>query len=264
MLVFASKILGPLASPMVMVCLLLVVVIASVRRRPRLARGTAVAALLIMVVGGNALLAFALMGYLESRNLVHGPLPTADAIVVLSSYAQNPSPPQPTIWVDEATANRLLYAVKLYREGKAPVVIVSGGQLPWLKNLPPISESMSEFIQLMGVPKSAVIQESASANTYQNAVDVKAILQARNIHKILLVTSAFHMPRALALFKHQGVDTIAAPGDFFSTDSRWVNNTNNWQTLVTLFIPDSYELGKTTQAIKELVGMAVYRVGGLL
>jgi len=264
MFVFASKILGPMVSPVVLVCLLLGVVVLSLRRRPRLARGMAVAALVIMLLASNVWIAFALVGYLESRNIPHGPLPAAGAIVVLSSGAEPAWPPQPAIWVDDATANRLLYAVKLYREGKAPLVILSGGQLPWLKSLPPMSETMSEFIELMGIPKSAVVQESASGNTYENAIDVKAILQARDIHEILLVTSAFHMPRALALFKHQGIDAIAAPCDFFSSMPRWAADTTGWQALATGLIPDANNLTQTTKAIKELLGIAVYRFKGLL
>ncbi len=55
---------------------------------------------------------------LEVRNIPRGPLPTAQAIVVLSSDAEPAIPPQPTVWVDDSTANRLLFAVKLYREAK--------------------------------------------------------------------------------------------------------------------------------------------------
>jgi len=263
MFVFASKILGPLSSPIVLVCALLALVVLSQRRRPRLARGAAVVALLILFLASNNWFASLLTGYLESRNIPRGPLPTADAIVVLSSNAQPASPPQPTIWVDDATANRLLYGVKLYREGKAPVVILSGGQLPWLNSLPPMSQSMAELIELMGVPKSAVIQESASGNTYENALDVKPILQAHDIHKILLVTSAFHMPRALALFKHQGIDTIAAPCDFFLAGGGGVSSADVWQAVLIGLIPDTNSLSMTTLAIKELLGLAVYRVMGL-
>lgn len=127
-----------------------------------------------------------------------------------------------------------------------------------------MSESMSELIELMGVPKSAVIQESSSANTYENAVDVKAILEARKLHKVLLVTSALHMSRALALFKHQGIDAIAAPCDFSSSALAWEANTSSWQALATGLIPDVANLTSTTKSIKEMVGIAVYRLMGLL
>ncbi|MGO9057082.1 MAG: YdcF family protein [Candidatus Binataceae bacterium] len=264
MFAFVSKILGPLSSPVVVVCALLALVILSQRRRPRLARAAAVASLLIMFVASNAWFAFLLTDYLESRNVPRGPLPTADAIVVLSSNAQPALPPQPTIWVDEATVNRLLYGVKLYREGKASIVILSGGQLPWLNSLPPMSQTMAEFVELMGVPKSAVIQELASGNTYENALDVKAILQACDIHKILLVTSALHMPRALALFKHQGIDTIAAPCDFFATEAGRIALTSDWRAILIGLIPEASNLTETTQASKELLGLAVYHVMGLL
>jgi uncharacterized SAM-binding protein YcdF (DUF218 family) len=264
MFAFVSKILAPLLSPLVIACGLIVIVLVSMRRRPRLARGAAGASLLVLLLGSNAWFSMLLAGCLEFRNIPAGPLPGADAIVVLSSDALPALPPQPAIWVDDATANRLLYAVQLYHDGKAPLLIISGGRLPWLKSLPPISESMAQVAELMGVPKSAIVQEPDSGNTYENAVDVKAIINARNIHRILLVTSALHMPRALALFKHQGIDAIGAPCDFLSSGSAWRVNTADWQGIALGLIPDPENLVTTTRVFKEFLGIAVYRLIGRL
>ncbi len=129
---------------------LLVIAIAVDRRRPQVARGAAIAALLVLLLASNHGFSVLLAGYLESRNLPHGPLPDAQAIVVLSSDAQPAAPPQPAIVLDDASANRLLYAAQLYREGEAPVVILSGGRLPWLKNLPPMSQSMAKSSSFWG------------------------------------------------------------------------------------------------------------------
>lgn len=264
MFAFLSKVLAPILSPLILACGLMAVAALSTRRRPRLARGAAVTSLLILLLASNTWVSKLLAGYLESRNIPRGPLPVAQAIVVLSSGAEPAIPPQPTLWLDGATANRLLFAVKLYRQAKAPLVILSGGRLPWEKALPPISEGMAEVIELMGVPKSAIIQESASGNTYENAVEVAAILQKRNIHRVLLVTSAIHIPRALALFRHQGIDAIAAPCDYLSGLSALSGAGANWRSVALGLIPDVNSLDLTTRAEREILGIAVYHFAGLL
>jgi uncharacterized SAM-binding protein YcdF (DUF218 family) len=261
MFLFVSKIVALAFSPLVIVCALLAVVV-FYARRPRLTRGLAAATLVFIVVMSDSWFSAFLVRTLESRNIPSGPLPHADAIVVLSSTAGPALPPQPVAWLDGATANRLIYAVELYREGHAPVVILSGGQLPWMKGLEPISESMARIIKTMGVPQSALIQESESGNTYENAVDVEAILRARKLHRILLVTSAMHMPRALSLFRHQGIDAIAAPCDFLSFKSS--DQDASWQAIAISLMPDADNLTTTTMALKELLGIAFYRVAGLL
>jgi uncharacterized SAM-binding protein YcdF (DUF218 family) len=263
MFAFLSKLLTPIVSPLAVACGLMAVALLSPRGRPRLARGAAATSLLILLLASNTWVSTLLVHSLEVRNIPRGPLPTAQAIVVLSSDAEPAIPPQPTVWVDDSTANRLLFAVKLYREAKAPLVILSGGRLPWQKALPPISESMAQVIELMGVPKSAIIQESASGNTYENALDVKAILQGRKIHRVLLVTSAMHMPRALALFRHQSIDAIAAPCDYLSTVPALTGKTD-WRGVALGLMPDVDSLDATTKAMRELLGIAVYHLAGLL
>jgi uncharacterized SAM-binding protein YcdF (DUF218 family) len=93
-------------------------------------------------------------------------------------------------------------------------MVLSGGGRPWNKGLPPESEQMAEIMQMLGVPRSAILEESASRNSHENAAYTSRVLLAHHLHRILLVTSAMAMPRALAPFRHQGIDAIAAPTDF--------------------------------------------------
>jgi uncharacterized SAM-binding protein YcdF (DUF218 family) len=255
-----SKILPPLIFPDGLTCLLLVVVILTMRRKPRLALGAVTTALVLLLLASTPLVSHMLVGAIEARSEPQIPLPAVDAIVVLGAGARPADPPQPMVQIDGPTANRLLYAAKLYREGKAPIVILSGGQLPWRKVLPPESAEMAEVIEIMGVPSSAVAQESESGNTYQNAVGTKAILEQRNLHRILLVTSALHMPRALALFRQQGVQAISAPTDFLSVSTSSARS--SWPDLIISVLPSAEALQLTTRALQELLGSAVYRIAG--
>jgi uncharacterized SAM-binding protein YcdF (DUF218 family) len=260
-MVFLSKLFAPALSPLLIIAELLLISILAMRRWPRLARAAAIAALVVLMVGGNTWFAYSVADRLELRYVPDGPLPTAQAIVVLASYAEPAAPPSPTVMMDGEMASRLLYGAQLYREHQAPTVILSGGTLPWLQNVAPMSEAMAEVIELMGVPKSAIIEEAGSANTYENALGVKAILKERHIGRVLLVTSAMHMPRALALFKHQGIDAIPAPCDF----TRLIGSgRGGWRGALLHLIPEAGNLVITTLASREYLGLAVYRAAGLL
>ena len=246
------------------VCELLVIALIVERQKPRLSRVMEITALLFLMLAGNRWFGMVLAHPLEEYGLPDAAVPNVQAIVVLSSSVEPPVPPQPTVTLDDATANRLLYGAELYRAGKAPIVILSGGQMPWAKDRPSLSQGMAEVIELMGVPESAIIKETDSANTYENAVDVAKILKVRHIGRILLVTSAMHMPRALALFKHQRVGVIAAPCDFKTLSSSEASDAGSWQGRTINLLPDADSLELTSNAWKEYLGIAVYHAAGLL
>jgi uncharacterized SAM-binding protein YcdF (DUF218 family) len=153
--------------------------------------------------------------------------------------------------LDAATANRLLYAIELYRERKAPLVILSGGPPPFAPTLPPQADQMDLVLQTMGVPKIAIVQESSSYNTYESARAVNVILRNRQIHRILLVTSAFHMPRALKVFRTLGINVIAAPCDFFTDAPPHFGTYKHWQSAVIASVPSAEALSETTLALRE-------------
>src|SRR5580704_17868150 len=164
---FLSKFLAVLFFPLGIACLLMAIsLIAQIRRRSLIAIATNLAALAILCLTGNRTVSHLFVRPLETRNMPAGPLPQADAIVVLGGVTGPALPPQPTVHLGEGT-DRLTYAAELYRTHKAPVVILSGGAMPWNKNLPPESAQMAEIIQMLGVPHSAILEESASRNSHE-------------------------------------------------------------------------------------------------
>jgi uncharacterized SAM-binding protein YcdF (DUF218 family) len=200
-----------------------------------------------------------LLGSLEQQNIPIGNLPKADAIVVLGGGIRPKISPRP--WVEVAEAgDRIIYGARLFLEGKAPLLIVSGGRAEWLgEGGNPESEDMAAIATALGVPTTAIAQDATSLNTRENAVNVKAILQQRGLHQILLVTSALHMPRSLAIFRKLEIEAIAAPTDFLT-----VSNINEKGLAGTLFdlLPDAEALKNTTNALKEVVGTIIYRLVG--
>lgn len=216
-------------------------------------------ALVILLVSSSRPASDWLLGSLEQQNIPAGNLPKADAIVVLGGGTRPKITPRP--WVEVAEAgDRIIYGARLFLEGKAPLLIVSGGRAEWLgEGGNPESEDMAAIATALGVPATAIAQDATSLNTRENAVNVKAILQQRGLHNILLVTSALHMPRSMAIFRKLEIEAIAAPTDFLT-----VSNTNEKGLAGTLFdlLPDADALKNTTNALKEVVGTIIYRLVG--
>jgi uncharacterized SAM-binding protein YcdF (DUF218 family) len=216
-------------------------------------------ALGILLVSSSRPVSDWLLGSLEQQNIPIGNLPKADAIVVLGGGIRPKIAPRP--WVEVAEAgDRIIYGSRLFLEGKAPLLIVSGGRAEWLgEGGNPESEDMAAIATALGVPTTAIAQDATSLNTRENAVNVKAILQQKGLKNILLVTSALHMPRSLAIFRKLEIEAIAAPSDFLT-----VGNTNEKGLAGNLFdlLPDPEALKNTTNVLKEVVGTIVYRLVG--
>jgi uncharacterized SAM-binding protein YcdF (DUF218 family) len=258
MFLFLSKLLPLFFYPLGLSSLLLLLALVMIwRRRSRLAMIPITSALLILFLGSNALISGALVSSLEWQNLPQE-LPQADAIVVLGGCTQSATYPRPWIEVTDA-GDRVLYAAKLYRAGKAPKIILSGGRIEWLGKGPSEAADMTELIATMGVPTTAVLQDPSSLTTRENAVNVQQIMKAQGIQKILLVTSAMHMPRSLLIFQKLGITAIPAPTDFLTVQSKQSPTTA--QVIINGF-PDADPLRNTTRALKEYVGIVVYRLRG--
>ncbi len=254
-----SKLLPLFVYPLGFSCLLLSAALLVGRKRPRLATAATALALAVLLVGGNRSIALELARSLEWRNIPAAALQPAEAIVVLGGGLEPALPPRR--WVElREPGTRILYAAKLYREGKAPLVIVSGGAAR--PGAPPEAANMAEILKFAGVPESAIVQETNSLNTYENALNVRTILASRGIHRILLVTSAIHMPRALLVFEHQGIEVLPAPADFIATAQGLEESNHSLEAIAINLVPDAVSMEWSSRAIKEYVGLAVYRLTG--
>lgn len=123
---------------------------------------------------------------------------------------------------------------------------------------------MATILKLMGIPPEDLILESRSLNTHENAVYTKEILQQQNIDKVLLVTSAAHMPRSIAIFKRENINAIPAPADYMISDRNLVEHRYTSESRILSLLPNSQSLDYTTQAMKEYIGTFIYRLKGWL
>ncbi|HIK30550.1 MAG TPA: YdcF family protein [Oscillatoriales cyanobacterium M59_W2019_021] len=259
MFLFLSKFLPLFVYPLGLTCLLTIAALVLMWKRPRWAAIALSVALTVLVLAGNGWVSSALARSLERQHLPAAEVPTAQAIVILGGATRSPEPPRPWVEVNEA-GDRLLYGAKLYREGKAPVVILSGGRIDWQGPGPSESEDMAVLLEPMGVPASAILQDPTSLNTRENAVNVKRILEEKGIRQILLVTSAMHMPRSVLIFQRLGIDPIPAPTDFLTDDLGEI--VTGWQDVVLNLVPDADSLYLSTRAMKEYIGIIIYRLRG--
>lgn len=209
------------------------------------------AAFLILYLFGIQPVSDSLLKPLERKHLSQDPLASkGDAIVVLAGDVKKRIFPRSDI---ELGGNRVIKAIRLFRQKAAPVIIMTGGSGDLFD--PDFKEavSMKELAMEFGVPGEKIMVESRSKNTRENVVYTKEILDKIGAKRIILVTSAFHLPRAYALFRRIGMDTVPVAADFYVTDERYDPFS---------FIPNSGSLSLSALAIKEYVGLFVYRLRG--
>jgi uncharacterized SAM-binding protein YcdF (DUF218 family) len=260
MFFFLSKLLPLFLYPLGLASLVLVGALITVWKRPQLSAFLIAVALALILVPGNGWIAGRMVQSLEWQNLPPQELPTADAIVVLGGATRPQKYPRP--WVDlMEEGDRIIHGVRLFQQKKAPLLILSGGRVDWKQNRASESADMAEIAQAMGVPSSAILQDPTSLNTYENAVNVKKILQQRGINQVLLVTSALHMPRSIAIFKKQGINAIPAPTDFLIS-SEELQPIDTLQVKVLNLFPDAMALHRFARCMKEYIGLEVYRWRG--
>ncbi|PSB07837.1 hypothetical protein C7B76_27400 [filamentous cyanobacterium CCP2] len=263
MFLFLSKLLPLFIYPLGFASLMLIGALLTLWKRPRLSAIFVALALVAILLPGNTWLSNRLVKSLEWQYLPSGSLPNADAIVVLGGATRPQEPPRP--WVDlTEEGDRIIHGAQLYLQGKAPLVIMSGGRIDWRENQGESeSADMAQIAEALGVPANAILQDPTSLNTHENAVNVKQILQERSINRVLLVTSAMHMPRSIAIFRKQGINTIPAPTDFLVTEANPEIPDTPQGTILAL-LPDSGSLHRFTRALKEYIGIGFYWLRGWL
>ena len=130
MFLFLSKLLPLFIYPLGLYSILLGLTLIWLWKFPRRSLLANATALLIIFCSCNPLIASTLVKTLEWQYIPPEPIPAAEAIVVLGGATRPKSPPRP--WIDVLEAgDRVLYGVKLYQDGLAPLLLFSGGRISW-------------------------------------------------------------------------------------------------------------------------------------
>ncbi len=245
-----QKALNALAMPLgTSLALGLIALAAALFGRRRLAAMIGVVSVGWLWLWSTPVVSDALRGYME-RQVPAKPvaeMPAADVIVVLGGAVEGallPWRPYPDL---NSAADRVWHAARLYKAGKAPRILLSGGRGPLPSYTGDEASAMALVLKDLGVPESALVFEKRSRTTSENASESAKLLSELGARRVLLVTSALHMPRALRSFRIKGIEVIPA-----STDVQVVAHPAHFMR----WMPDDLALRDSTMAIHEVLGLA--------
>ncbi len=174
-----------------------------------------------------------------------------DAVVVLSGFVdESASRASGEAELTDGT-ERLLRGFELYRAGKVRNVLLSGGLVFPQPGDVAEADRLAAKLAQWGVPPDRIAVERSSRNTRENAIESAKLAAARGWRSLLLVTSAYHAPRALGCFRAVGLEPDVLPVDRRAGAGRG----RAWA-------PRAAALDESTDAIRELAGRAVYGIAG--
>jgi uncharacterized SAM-binding protein YcdF (DUF218 family) len=179
--------------------------------------------------------------------------PKADAVLVLSGMLADDQRTSSTEW--DRSVDRFERGVELVQAGHAPCIVFTAARIPWQLN--PESEGArlrKEALKRGIAPEQALVTDREVQNTADEGRAVRAVMQARGWKKVILVTSAFHMARAMRMMKRSGVEAIPFPADY-STGPHYRSDIRD-------IVPATVNLEGTELALREWMGMAYYALPG--
>ena len=174
---------------------------------------------------------------------------TVDAIVVLSGMVRTINGKNGLSYEWTEASDRIFAGIELIKENKAPIMVLTGGKLPWSVGKPE-GEYLRDVAVKYGVPNKNILLTENVENTDQEAKAVAELLNKAS-PKIILVTSAFHMPRAQKVFEAAGIKIEPFAVDFLSGAGK---NT------IMHFIPSAGALNQTSFFIREHIGRLYYNL----
>jgi len=249
----ASKAFWTLAAPSTALTALIVISALSAALIPAvrsLARIVLTTAALLLALAGFSPLSGWMISPLETRFAPYepreGPKPSG---VILLGGAMRALSYGETFRIGLSDAgDRIREAARLARLYPELPVLVSGGLISPRPSEPSEASMMAEFLVEMGVARERILIEDASRSTAENAE--QALAAAGPGGKWLLVTSAFHMPRAVGAFRAAGLEVIPAPTDWRhdASPSRQLRAAERLETV--------------DIATKEWIGLLAYRIAG--
>ena len=181
------------------------------------------------------------------------PLPPGDAevIVVLSASALPVNPGRQEMAPGLGTYQRCAHAAWLHRAWKPLPVVVTGGTVRNGKGWVQLASVMRRQLEQQGVPSDMIWKEDRSLSTAENAAYCAAMLRPKGIHRVALVTEAYHMLRSERSFRKAGFEVTPAPCCFRTPDYDWG-----------ALVPQARFMEWNDTALYEWAGLAWYRLRG--
>jgi uncharacterized SAM-binding protein YcdF (DUF218 family) len=248
-MLFLHKLLPMFALPLGWVVIFLGIAIWKQRRWP------AIVALVILYLCSMDVVGDALTRRLEAAYpmIPIAQAPKVDAIVVLSGILGPASRPGQVVNLNDS-ADRLEAGIQLWQAKKAEWLVFTGGRIPWAPQPELEGATLRRIAIGRGIPGDRILVTGEVGNTADEARAVKELATRRGFGKILLVTTAWHLPRAARLFAKAGVGFVPFPVDYRVNPDRG--------TTILDFLPSAAGLRRTETALREWYGRAYYALVG--
>ena len=242
-MIYLHKILPLIASPLFLIIFL--IILGTIFKSKKIT----LFGVVILIFCSLPIISNKLITYLEKDYTLQdaSTINNADAIVVLSGMIKTIKVNDKLKYEFGGAVDRILSGIDLFKNNKASLLILTKGQLPWSLGMPE-GEYLKEFAIKFGVPEKSILLTDNVQNTDQEAKSVKKLLNS-NDAKVILVTSAFHMPRAKKVFEASNIKVIPFAVDFISSHQKL-----NFMS----FIPSAGALNSTSFFIREMIGRLYY------
>ncbi|MBB4955041.1 uncharacterized SAM-binding protein YcdF (DUF218 family) [Agrobacterium vitis] len=145
--------------------------------------------------------------------------------------------------------DRFVEALRLARNHPEAKILVSGGDGSLSGTYEGDAVTAERFFAAFGIGAERLIRDTSSRNTAENVINTESLLAQANLNDCLLITSAFHMPRAIGLMRKAGIVVTPWPTDY---------RTNGLTTLAFDFTQPTLNAQKTATALREWIGLTVY------
>lgn len=250
-----SKTAGVMAMPTnFLIGLGLIGMLLLVNRFAPLGRKLLVISIVLLAICGFSPLSNWLIFPLETRfppwNAARG---APDGIVVLGGPIDPDVSIAHNMPVARTGADRLMAAAALARRYPDARIVFTGGSANLLSHDAKEADYAAEILVSLGVPKERLILERLSRNTYENAVFSKELVKPKAGERWLLVTSAYHMPRSVGLFRKAGFAVEPYPVDW---------RVGGRDDLFDFTKTASDGLSRTDTAAREWIGLLAYWLAG--
>ena len=244
-MIYLHKIIALIASPLSLIIFLIILGIIFKSRKINLL------AVIILIFCSLPIISTKLISYLEKDYVLQdaSTIDKADAIVVLSGMLKTIKVGDELKYEFKSEVDRILSGIDLFKNNKAPLLILTKGKYPWLMGIPE-GEYLKDFAVKFGIPKKNILLTDSVQNTHQEAKSVKKLLNSNEV-KIILVTSASHMPRAKKIFETFNIKIIPFAVDFINSHSKLT---------VMDFIPSAHTFNVTTFFVREMIGRLYYNL----
>jgi uncharacterized SAM-binding protein YcdF (DUF218 family) len=255
MFLVASKVLWLLAQPVSLVLLLLVLGFVLGLTRLRKTAGLSLA-LAILILGACC---FTNLGYVAIDRLentfVRPAEPPAQVagIIVLGGGMDADVNTVRKGYEFNRSGDRFLEALRLARLYPAARIVITGGSGVLNAGDDPEADAGARFFRDFGIPDERLVLENAARNTEENAQLTRDLLQPAAGETFLLVTSAFHMPRSVGLFRRAGIGVVPWPADYLSSGV---------ESFRLKLDQPAENLSVATMAMREWLGLLAYWLTG--